>query len=249
MRPMKRISLVFSCALLLIAAPGDSQTAESLKGAFDREAQLLDEAIDDFGRSRTHERNAIDHLRQLSTQLDDALSDPNVSLDYLSNLEAQLAASRDRACTSLEQTAQARQKMYDRMERVAAVAREFEEKTDLFGRAQEGISGMWHLEVQPLDLYGLMNLRLQGAQVSGPYRLSNGRQGSLNGTLSGDSLTLQAIDAETGRPVATIEARIDATAGQIIGEWTAMDLSQGLPSMGDWLADKVSSQEEIDLDY
>lgn len=246
---MKKLLLVFGCAAVLIPAGVRSQTAESLKTAFGRETQLLDEAIDDFGRSRTAERNAIDHLRQLSTQLDEALGDPNVSLDYLNNLEAQLAAARDRACTGLEQTAQARLKMYDRMERVAAVAREFEEKTDLFGRAQEGLTGMWHLEVQPMDLFGLMNLRLQGAQVSGPYRLSNGSQGSLHGTLSGDFLNLKAVDAETGRTVANIEARIDATAGQIVGEWTAMDFSQGLPSLGAWLADKVSSQEEIDLEY
>lgn len=245
---IKRISLLCGLSLLMTAAGGLAQTADSLKGAFGREAQLLDEAIEDYGRSRTYESSSVGNLRQLSEQIDEALGDPNASLDYLTNLEAQLAAARDRACTSLEQTAQARQKMYDRMERLAAVARQFEEQTTLFDRTQAGITGMWHLEVQPLDLSGLMNLRLQGAQVSGPYRLSNGRQGSLQGTLSGDSLTLQAIDSETGRPVATIEARADVETGEIIGRWTAMDLSSGLPSMGDWLADKVSSQEEIDLE-
>lgn len=249
MMPMKHISIVVICSWVLVSAAGVAQTAESLKGAFGREAQLLDEAIDDFGRNRAHEKNAIDDLRQLSAQLDEALGDPNVSVDYLSNLEAQLAAARDRACTSLEQTAQARQKMYDRMERLAAVARDFEEQTDLFGRAQEGITGMWHLEVQPMDLYGLMNLRLEGAQVSGPYRLSNGSQGSFHGTLSGDRLKLRAIDADTGKTIANIEAQIDAAAGEIAGKWTAMDFSQGQPSMGDWLADKVSSQEEIDLEF
>jgi len=249
MTPMKQIHTVVVFALLLTSAAARSQTAESLKGAFGREAQLLDQAIDDFSRSRSVEKEAVDNLRQLSAQLDEAHGDSNVSLDYLSNLEAQLATARDRTCTSLEQTAQARQKMYDRMERLGAVAREFEEQTALFGRAGEGITGMWHLELQPLDLYGLMNLRLAGAQVSGPYRMSNGRQGSLQGTLAGDHLQLQAVDSETGRPVATIEARVDSAAGEIRGQWTAMDLSAGLPSMGDWLAEKVSSQEEIDLEY
>ena len=63
-----------------------------------------------------------------------------------------------------------------------------------------------------------------------------------------DRLLLTAVDAETGRTVADIDARIDPSAGEIVGEWRARNLSQGLPSMGAWLADKVSSQEEIDLE-
>lgn len=245
---MRPISFLMSCALLMTAAAATAQTAESLRGAFGREAQLLDDAIDDYGRSRSYEKEAIDELRELSTALDEALADPNVSLDFLNNLEARVATARDRACSSLEQTAQARLKMYDRMERLGSVARDFEEQATLFERAQKGISGMWHLEVQPLDLYGLTNLRLQGAQVSGPYRLSNGSQGSFQGTLAGNRLTLHAIDAETGKPIATIEARLNAGAGELRGNWTALDLSAGLPSRGEWLADKVSSQEEIDLE-
>ena len=180
---MKYLPVLISCLSLMGTAGSQAQTAESLRGAFAREARLLDDAIDEYGRNRAHETAAVNELRRLSNQLDNALGDPNASLDYLTNLEAQLAVARGRACAGLETTALSRQKMYDRMERVAAVAREFEEQTDLFGLAQEGLSGTWHLEVRPLDVYGLMNLRLQGAQVSGPYRLSNGNLGSVKGTL------------------------------------------------------------------
>jgi len=245
---MRYLSVLISCLSLVGAAGSQAQTAESLRGAFAREARLLDDAIDEYGRNRAHETAAVNELRRLSNQLDNALGDPNASLDYLTNLEAQLAVARDRACAGLETTAMSRRKMYDRMERVAAVAREFEEQTDLFGLAQEGLSGTWHLEVQPLEVYGLMNLRLQGAQVSGPYRLSNGNLGSVKGTLAGNRLDLQAIDSERG-VIATIKAEVDATAGEIRGTWTAMELASGLPSTGNWVADKVSSQEEIDLEY
>jgi len=44
--PMKKLTLVLFCAVMLTAAAGQSQTAESLKGAFGRETQLLDEAVD-----------------------------------------------------------------------------------------------------------------------------------------------------------------------------------------------------------
>ena len=238
-----------TCSLLaLIATGAQAQSAEELKGTFAQESRVLDQAIDEYGRARATERTAIDELRRLHDQLDAGLEDPNVSLGYLNDLETQLADARDRACASLEQTAKARRTMYDRMERLAVVARDFERQTELFGSAQEGLTGMWHLEVQPLDLYGLINLRLDGSQVSGPYRLSNGNQGSVKGTLAGNVIRLEAIDSEEG-VIADIKADVDTATGEIRGQWRARQLGSGLPSMGDWIADKVSSQEEIDLDY
>lgn len=246
---MKHLNGLICCLLLLSAVGARAQTAEALKGTFALESQHLDQAIDEYGRARATERAAINELRRLHEQLDAGLEDPNVSLDYLNNLETQLADARDRACSSLEQTAGARRNMYDRMERLAVVARDFERQTELFGSAQEGLTGMWHLEVQPLDVYGLINLRLDGAQVSGPYRLSNGNQGSVKGTLAGNVLRLEAIDSKRG-VIADIKADVDTAAGKIRGHWQARELGgSGLPSLGKWIADKVSSQEEIDLDY
>ncbi len=229
------------------AAALTAQTVDSLKGAFERESQLLEVAIDDYNRGRSQERDAIRDLRQLAEQLDTALGDPNVTVDYLTDLEARMAAARSRACTSLELTAQARGRIYDRMQRVAAAAREFEDRADLFGLTQEGLAGTWHLEVQPLDLYGLMNLRVSGSQVSGPYRLSNGRRGSISGTLSGNSLSLRLTDSEEG-VIGDVDAELDVAAGEIRGTWTTLELARGRPSTGAWLADKVSSREAIDLE-
>ena len=245
---MRHLHALTCCLLALSATGARAQSAEELKGTFAQESRVLDQAIDEYGKARATERSAIEELRRLHDQLDAGLEDPNVSLGYLTDLETQLADARDRACTSLEQTAKARRAMYSRMERLAVVARDFEKQTELFGSAQQGLTGMWHLEVQPLDLYGLINLRLDGSQVSGPYRLSNGNQGSVKGTLAGNVLRLEAIDSEEG-VIADITADVDTAAGEIRGQWRARQLGSGLPSMGDWIADKVSSQEEIDLDY
>ena len=99
---MKRVPILAVGCLLLLPVAVRSQTAESLKGDFARESRLLDEAIDDFGRSRANEKAAIDALRELSTRLDEALADSNVSVDFLNGLEAQLATARDRACACAE---------------------------------------------------------------------------------------------------------------------------------------------------
>ena len=245
---MKQLLPLLTGLVVLGTAVTAAQTAQDLKGQFAEESRQLDRFIDDYGRSRASERAAVDGLRRIHLRLDEALEDPNVTLDYLNSLERELATARDRACASLERTAQARRAMYDQMARLGAVAREIERQTELFGTSQEGLTGMWHLEVQPLDLYGLINLRLNGAQVSGPYRLSNGNQGSVQGTLAGNVLRLQAVDSERG-VIADIKAEVDTEAGEIRGEWRSRELGSGLPSVGDWNADKVSSQEEIDLDY
>jgi hypothetical protein len=246
---MRPLPLLLGCLCLLHTGVASAQSGDALKNTFDQESRLLDLAIDEYGQARAAERSAISELGRLHMQLDEALEDPNITLDYLNRLESQLAEARDRACASLEKTARARQNMYARMERLADVARNFEEQTELFGTAREGLTGMWQLEVQPLDLYGLINLRLEGSQVSGPYRLSNGNQGSVRGTLAGHVLRLEAVDSERG-VIADIEAEVDTAAGEIRGEWRARVLGgTGLPAVGDWIADKVSSQEEIDLDY
>ncbi len=232
--------------LLLVAIGLLAQTPENLEGAFALEARLLDESIAEYGRARGREKSAIDELRRLSQQLDATLEDPNASYDSLTRLEAQLAVARDRACTRAQETAQVRQRMYDRMERLAGLAREFERQTELFGSARQGLSGTWQIEAQPIEVYGLLNLRLTGSQVSGPYRLSNGRQGAVRGTLAGDRLELQIVDSEHG-VVATVTAVVDAGAGEIRGTWQAMELASGRPATGDWTAQRVSSEEEIDL--
>ena len=71
---MDRICLAVFCLGSLAAVEGWSQTAENLKGDFATESLLLDDSIDDFERSRSHERSAIESLRQLSAQLDEALA-------------------------------------------------------------------------------------------------------------------------------------------------------------------------------
>ena len=235
------------CLLVLTGTASQAQTAESLKSAFAQQKRLLDEVIDDYGRARAAELSAINGFRQLSQQLDAALEDPNVSLHYLTGLEAQLGSARDAACDRTQQTAQTRKRLYERMESMGAVARDFERQSGYFDTDEQGIEGTWHIEAQPIDVVGLLNLRLNGSQVSGPYHLSNGRDGAVRGTLAGSRLELQVVDSEHG-VVATITAEVDSEAGEIQGTWLAMELASGRPSTGDWTASRVSDEEEITLE-
>jgi hypothetical protein len=57
-----------------------------------------------------------------------------------------------------------------------------------------------------------------------------------------------AIAAERG-VIANIEAEVDATRGQIHAQWRARETVAGPPSQGTWLAEKISSRGEIDLDF
>lgn len=233
--------------LVLASTASQAQTAESLKSAFTQQKRALEDVIDEYGRARAAEMSAISQFRQSSQKLDDALEDPNVSLHYLTGLEAELGSARQAACDRTEQTAQVRKRLYEHMERMGAVARDFERQASFFSVEAPGITGTWHVVVQPIDVVGLLNLRRTGSQVSGPYHLSNGRDGAVRGTLAGSRLELQVVDSEHG-VVATIDAQVDSEAGEIRGTWLAMELSSGRPSTGEWTATRLSDDEELDLE-
>ncbi len=245
---MNNYRMVILGAILLAAAVGlKAQGPGSLETAFTVEARLLDEAVVEYGRARGQERSALAELSRLGQLVDATLADPNSALDDLTALETDLAVARERVCARSLETAQLRQRMYGRMERLATLARELQQRGELTGASERSIDGLWQLEAQPIDLYGLVNLRLEGAQVSGPYRLSNGRRGSVRGTLAGSRLELELVDSELG-VVANVVAQADLATGRIEGTWQALELAAGRAATGRWTARRISSEAAADLE-
>ena len=245
MQPARVILFVVSLAVL--AHPALVAVPESLKTEFTIESRLLDRDITEYGTARSRQREAVARLQRIGNDLDATLTDPNASLDALRGLEGDFSVALESACARARETGEIRKRLYQRMSRLAELAREIERQR---GRGlidlDTPLDGLWQIESQPIDVYGLMNLKQDGTLVSGTYRMSNGNQGSVRGTFSGDRLRLEVIEAELGK-VGEIEGSLDIEAGEISGRWQAMDLTGGRPAAGRWSATKVSSEDELDF--
>lgn len=241
---MRRSRLLLFCVLPFLSIPtvaSPAETAASLQSSFAIEAGLLDEEIATYGRARAREKRAVADLQRLNAQLDELIEDPNASLSSFSRLEEEVGLAIDEACARAKESVAARRRMYDRMRRLSGIVAEYEMTEERRQARSGGIAGVWRVEAQPIDLYGIFELEADNLLVTGTYRMSNGNQGSMRGTLVGDRLELEMIDSRKGA-VATVKGVLDTGKGEIRGRWFAFDLSAGRPSSGDWSALKTAPE-------
>jgi hypothetical protein len=113
--------------------------------------------------------------------------------------------------------------------------------------AQQGsndeLTGRWNVVIEPGGQRGSFDLRLDGTIVSGVYQLSGGWKGSLRGTLIGEALHLERIDAQQGF-VAVYNGRFVTRGGEkrLEGSWEATGLNTGGAAAGSWLARREQRQ-------
>jgi hypothetical protein len=241
---MRTAKLLLPCLLLWLSLPATAARAEnaaSLKSSFSIEAGLLDEEIATYGRDRSREKKAAAELQRLNTKLDELIEDPNSSLSSFSRLEEEVGVAIEDACQRAKESAAARQRMYKRMRRLSAIVQEYEMQEERRQARSGGIAGVWRIEAQPIKLYGIFELEADNLLVTGTYRLSNGKQGSIRGTLVATRLELQMIDSRQGA-VASVKGLFDSEKGEIRGRWLAFDLSTGRPSQGDWTGRKAAPE-------
>ncbi len=241
---MRASRMLLVCCLPLLSTTALAAPAEpiaNLESAFSIEASLLDEEIATYGRARARERRAVADLQRLNAQLDELIEDPNASLSSFTVLEEEVGVAIEVACARAKESAAARQRMYERMRRLSGIVQEYELSEERQQARSGGIAGVWRVEAQPIDLYGVFDLAAENLLVTGTYRMSNGNQGSMRGTLVGSKLELEMIDSRQGA-VATVKGVLDTVKGEIRGRWFAFDLSAGRPSSGDWYARKTDAE-------
>lgn len=234
--------LVAALAVLSLAAPG---MAEDVRVDFNVESQLLERDLELYSQARQRESEAIRAFRGLTEELDATLVDPNAALSTLRELEARLSVARETAYLRSKETGDARRRIYDRMERLVQLAQAVERSDPATLAEGGGPSGLWQIELAPLDVYGLMKLVVEGQLVTGSYRMSNGNRGSLRGTWTGGRLELEVIHFEQG-PVGSLEGELRDTA-TLSGRWDAMELGAGQAAAGSWIAFLVTDDESFEL--
>jgi hypothetical protein len=228
-----------------LVSPGFSAADPQVE--YEIEARLLDSDLDRYVEAREREIAAIRELRRLADELDEVLSSPTSSLAEMRSLEAAVAVARDAAYLRLQETENARTRMYDRMERLADMARGLrQQEQETADRSGNGPEGRWKFHLQGIDLYSLVDLALEtsgiegGWTIVGTYRNSNGHEGTMRGLFRSNRLELEAMDSRRGK-VATFDGSVDAN-GQLSGTWVAVQsgLDSGRPAGGRWTAQRIS---------
>ncbi len=243
---MKRVYLILSSmvSILLLAAPAVGELVEVLETAFTLEARLLDAESQRYTAARRGEIEAFEELGRLGGRLDAAIADKTVDVAQLRRLEAEVAELRATALARSKQVAEQRQRLYARLDRLEELGAEIERQRHRGLVRTAELDGLWRIEAADADgTFGILKLDSQGTLVSGHYRMSNGAQGSVRGTLVQGKLEIERIDAVRGHDM-TLDGHFDAAAGELHGEWHAKELSGGAPTWGEWTARKLSPEEE-----
>ncbi len=244
------------CVLTAFAAAfASSVAAIDLETEYLVESRLLESELDRYVENREREIQAIQEVRGIAGELDEVLADPNSAVAEMRELETRLAVARETAYLRLNETAAVRERMYERMERLAEVARNMKaHEPEPVRIDKSGPKGLWKFLMQGIEVYALVNLSfeesaLQGDwPVAGTYRNSNGHRGTLRGWFRSNALKLEVMDSRRGK-VATLEGTVESS-GRLRGTWTAVrvDLTPDRPQAGTWTAHRVSSESDVELD-
>ncbi len=238
------------CVLLVFAASLTAANAQSVVAVLEAnrriENRLFDGELERYEEARLRERQALQGLRSSSNALDRALKRNRPNLEQLAELEAEVDSAREAAYAVSRELSDLRQQIYNRMARLVELDAEIRRERGRLLVPPSQLDGFWNLEFQPTGEIGLLELRVEGTLVTGTYRLSGARTGSVRGTLANNEVELDRIDNSNGFD-SVLDGTYNAATRQIRGEWTAVDLSGGRLGGGTWTARKLSPVEEENL--
>lgn len=237
------------CFALMLSAlcASPRAVAQSAAADFAAESKRLEDDVTAAQRAWDEQHRLYQDLLAAAQALEGALADADASSSTLRAMEDRYSAALEAAVRQARLTSDKRRRVYDGMDRLAASGRRVEQdRKAAFEVPLPG--GLWRIEVPDGDLVGLMRLTVQGTLVSGDYRLSNGRHGSVSGTYADGRLELLRVDSQTGRDL-SLTAEVDAGRETLAGSWQRTELASGGPAMGTWAGVRLGPGDEVpDLD-
>ncbi len=234
-------------SLLAAAAPAAAQNLlEVLEANLRIETRLFEGELERYDQARRREETAHKTLRTRSAELDRALRSGGARLGRLDELEAEVTEARESAFAASRELADLRQQLYGRMAALAELNAEIRREQGRRLVPASRLEGFWEIEIVPTGEVGLLQLRVEGTLITGTYRLSGQRTGSVRGTLADNQVDLERIDNSNGFD-SVLEGKFNPATRQITGGWTAVDVSGGRPGGGTWKARKLSPAEEENL--
>jgi hypothetical protein len=195
------------------------------------ERKLLALDLVSYREARGREQTSRTRVEEATQRLDQALAGSSLALGTLETLFDEISAARAAAQVAAERVDWQVQHLQDRMRRISFMEGEV-------GGARtrnDSVAGRWRVQIQPQNVAGIFELRLDGTVISGTYEVGTSK-GSLRGTVvDSKSLRLERIDAQGGFDSVFL-GTFDPAAQTITGSWTANELANGQPTRGTWSA-------------
>lgn len=227
---------------MVVAVAGFAQDRETMLEVFraqvEMERNLLTADLTSLQKVQDQLRGATDRLVRLG---DDLLRAERENEDLASfqarSIDVRKAETEvddlSRAAQQLRATIAARRASLDQL--LAEVKR----LQEALGGEEDELSGRWDVTIEPGDLVGTFDLRLDGTIVSGVYTLAGGWRGSLRGTFISGNLRLERIDSQLGL-VAVYTARLITRDNEkrLEGRWESTNLAAGMAQTGTWVAQR-----------
>ena len=230
----------FACCASHVSAAEPQETARQ----FEAEAAKLEAANDATQEAWRTQDGLMRDLLDEATALETAYADPDATATELRAIEDRYGVALEAAYRQAKATIASRRRVYDQMEKLAALGRKIEaDRRAVLDAPMPG--GLWRFEIPGDDLVGTLQLEVaKGGGVSGTYRLSNGGRGTVSGSYGGGLLELTRTDSGGGRD-AVLRAEVNEAAGTLSGEWVRFELGAGEPGSGRWHAERVSDESEL----
>ena len=235
---MQRAALLILLFAVSLAGPALAQTATTpsvnrpqIETDLQLERKLLALDLVGYREARDREQRARASVSEAMQRLDQALSGSSLALGTLESLFDDLSAARAATQIAAERLDWQIQNLHERMRRISFLEGEMGGR----GARNESVAGRWQVQVQPVNVTGVFDIRVDETVISGTYEMTNGARGSLRGTFVENRLRLDRIDAKGGYDSVFL-GTFDPAAQRITGSWTATELATGQPNRGEWTA-------------
>jgi|GEM_PF-556314 len=219
----------------------------SLQTEMALQRKLLAEDLLGYSDLRDGERQRWRQVDDLKTEIDIALADEALlrqpdALLTVRLTERRLESAVGEAESATVRARELRRQIVERVRKIHLLARELRRLSPVEEQTTDPLTGRWEITSRPDLVTGIFDVVLDGTQVSGRYRLSNGHRGSLRGRFTGRNLHLERVDRERGFD-AVFDGSLDVEEEKITGFWRPTDLSGGAPGGGDWWAERPDAEE------
>jgi hypothetical protein len=231
-------------AVLLPSCVAAQPVVDSLREQLRIQEDLLAGEIDEMDRHRAQLREAWVRVARETDDLQQAQRQGE-SLESLKLRDIDLRQAESELIGHLFAVQRLRKSILTSEAIIAATQEQIRSLEGGAGTQEDPLSGLWRMVVEPGDIEGSMNLRLDGTLVQGTYSWSGDWSGSFRGTFVARKVRLEMIDARHGF-AAILHGKIVNRAGsvQLVGTWEGTELAGNLPSAGNWFAERLDASAD-----